>query len=283
MDSAESSRLNEQPHEPEVTSTGSTPPPLGPKSIGRRISVGFARFLIIAFIAVLTGVAASSAWDSHSGEVKQIVRGWASSLISLANQHFTQAEPTADQGRPSSAVTSERDAQQASGTQNQPAAEMTRESMQQLQTISHDLVLIRDRLEQLAITQEQMTKKVASLQATEQEIKQKLSSPTVSAAAPAVPPPVDPRKNAPKSTTPQQSAQLRVIADWSITGSKNGYVFVEGNDDIYEAAPGVPLPGLGLVKRIISRDGRLAVVTAKGVIVSKRDRKYFDNLKELEN
>jgi len=125
---------------------------------------------------------------------------------------------------------------------------------------------------------------MASLQAAEQEIKQKISSPPVPPAAAAVPIPIEPpRKNVSQAATPQQSAHPRVLADWWVAGSRNGNVFVEGNDDIFEAAPGVPLPGLGPVKRIIHQDGRLAVVTAKGIIVSKRDRHYFDDLKELKN
>jgi hypothetical protein len=99
-----------------------------------------------------------------------------------------------------------------------------------------------------------------------------------------VPIPIEPpRKNVSQAAAPQQSAHLRVLADWWVAGTRNGNVFVEGNDDIFEAAPGVPLPGLGPVKRIIHQDGRWAVVTAKGIIVSKRDRHYFDNLKELKN
>jgi hypothetical protein len=134
------------------------------------------------------------------------------------------------------------------------------------------------------MAQEQMTKKMALLQAAEQEIKQKMSSPPVPPAAPAVPIPIQPpRKNVSQAAASQPSAHLRVLADWWVIGTRNGNVFVEGNDDIYEAAPGVPLPSLGPVKRIIQQDGRWAVVTAKGIIVSKRDRHYFDNLKELKN
>ena len=310
MDSAEGSRLNEQARNPEIVSSSSVDSPKSrareqardaelavdkSESVGtarrirrtlRRVSAGFARFLIMASIAVLTGIAASSAWESHSGEAKQMARAWALSLISLANQYFTQTESRGEQKGPSSTVAFARDSQQASIAQNlaPTAPEMPPETVQQLKTISHDLVFIRDRLEQLAMAQEQMTKKMALLQAAEQEIKQKMSSPPVPPAAPAVPIPIQPpRKNVSQAAAPQQPAHLRVLADWWVAGTRNGNVFVEGNDDIYEAAPGVPLPSLGPVKRIIQQDGRWAVVTAKGIIVSKRDRQYFDNLKELKN
>jgi hypothetical protein len=160
---------------------------------------------------------------------------------------------------------------------------MAPETVQQLKAMSQDLFSLRDMLEKLAAAQEQMTKKMVSLQSVEQEIKQKMSSALAAPAVPVVPTAVEPkRKNGPQASAPQQPPRPRVLIDWWVTGTRNGTVFVEGNDDIYQAAPGVPLPGLGPVKRIIHQDGRWAVVTTKGIIAAKRDRTYFDNLKEFK-
>jgi hypothetical protein len=252
---------------------------VGRTSIGRRISRGFARFVFMALIAVLTGVAASSAWESHGHEARQVVRTWASSLKLLVNNFLSDAD-VAEQKRTNPAETSTPNVQPQvmAVAQNQTPA--TAESVQQLKSMSQDVALIRDRLEQLASAQDQMTKKLVSLQAVGQEIKQKMVSLPMASAAPSMAaPPVDPRKNV--SSGAQRPAHPTVLADWWITSTRNGSVLVEGNDDIYEAAPGVPLPGLGKVERIVRQDGRWAVVTRKGIIVLKRDRQYFENVSDL--
>jgi len=51
---------------------------------------------------------------------------------------------------------------------------------------------------------------------------------------------------------------------------------VQGHGDIYQVVPGAPLPGLGPVERVKRQDGRWVVVTPKGIIVSMRDRRYFE-------
>ena len=73
-------------------------------------------------------------------------------------------------------------------------------------------------------------------------------------------------------------ARVSVLADWSIRGSRNGYVYVKGHGDIYQVVPGAPLPGLGPVEQIKRQDGRWVVVTPKGIIVSTRDRRHFERL-----
>ncbi len=273
------------------TSIEVPPGAVGRASIGRRISRGFARFVFIALIAVLAGVAASSAWESHGHEARQVVRIWASSLKSVVNNFFNDVDLAAAQKRTNTAETSTPNVQSqlTSMAQNQTpvVAEMPMESVQQLKSISQDVALIRDRLEQLASAQEQMTKKLTSLQGVGQEIKQKMLSLQMASAAPSVPAaPVDPRKNVvdPRknvSRAAQRPAHPMVLADWWITSTRNGSILVEGKDDIYEAAPGVPLPGLGKVERIVRQDGRWAVVTRKGIIVSRRDRQYFENVSDL--
>ena len=67
-----------------------------------------------------------------------------------------------------------------------------------------------------------------------------------------------------------------VVTDWSIRSARDGMAFVEGHGEIYQAVLGAPLPGLGPVQTIKREDGRWMVVTPRGIIVSMRDRRYFE-------
>lgn len=67
-----------------------------------------------------------------------------------------------------------------------------------------------------------------------------------------------------------------IVADWSIREARDGYIYVQGHGDVYQVVPGAPLPGLGPVEQIKRQDGRWLVVTSKGIIVSMRDRRYFE-------
>jgi hypothetical protein len=71
-------------------------------------------------------------------------------------------------------------------------------------------------------------------------------------------------------------ARLAIIPDWSIRETRDGYVYVQGHGDVYQVVPGAPLPGLGPVEQIKRQDGRWLVVTPKGIIISMRDRRYFE-------
>ena len=67
-----------------------------------------------------------------------------------------------------------------------------------------------------------------------------------------------------------------IVADWSVLGVRGRYVYLKGHGDVYEVMPGAPLPGLGPVEQIKRQDGRWVVVTPRGIIVSMRDRRYFE-------
>lgn len=67
-----------------------------------------------------------------------------------------------------------------------------------------------------------------------------------------------------------------IVPDWTIRETRDGLVYVQGHGDIYQVVPGAPLPGLGPVEQIKRQDGRWVVVTPKGIIVSMRDRRYFE-------
>ena len=75
---------------------------------------------------------------------------------------------------------------------------------------------------------------------------------------------------------PPAPARPPVIQGWTVRVSRDGFVYVQGNGDIYQVVPGAPLPGLGPVESIKRQDGRWVVTTPKGIIVSARDRRYFE-------
>jgi hypothetical protein len=74
----------------------------------------------------------------------------------------------------------------------------------------------------------------------------------------------------------QPPTRPSVVQGWSVRDSRDGFVYVQGNGDIYQVVPGAPLPGLGPVESIKRQDGRWVVTTPKGIIVSARDRRYFE-------
>jgi hypothetical protein len=67
-----------------------------------------------------------------------------------------------------------------------------------------------------------------------------------------------------------------VLQDWTIHGSRGGYVYVRSHGEIYQVLPGVPLPGLGRVQAIKRENGAWVVVTSRGLIVANRDRRSFE-------
>ncbi len=129
----------------------------GRPSVGRRMF----RALAQISIAVLIGAGATLVWESHGDKVKVTVRLLAPSLGWLLPDSTTT---------PSAGAT------------------ISRELVQQLAPIARDLAAVRRSVEQVAAKQEQMDQNIVTLQAIEQDIRQKvMSSPPPARAAPAQP------------------------------------------------------------------------------------------------
>ena len=139
-------------------------------SLDKRASRGFARFLIIFCI----GVAATLAWQSYGDVAREMIANSSPQLRWLAPQAVAQTAP--DMVAPTAPATPSPDVQQLKG-------------------MSLGLAAVRQSVEQLAAAQQQMTDEIAKLQATEQEILDKVSGPPRPAAAPA-------RKSAPPAPPP---------------------------------------------------------------------------------
>lgn len=102
---------------------------------------------------------------------------------------------------------------------------------------------------------------------------------TGSISAPQTAAPLPIPRPAPRVAAVQTQPPLRppVVQDWSIRDARDGYVYVEGHGDIYQVVPGAPLPGLGAVESVKRQDGPWVVLTREGIIVSMRDRRYFES------
>ncbi len=85
-----------------------------------------------------------------------------------------------------------------------------------------------------------------------------------------------PAPRPPQAAAAELPPRLSIVPDWSIRETRDGYVYVQGHGDVYQVVPGAPLPGLGPVEQIKRQDGRWLVVTPKGIIISMRDRRYFE-------
>jgi hypothetical protein len=173
---------------PHPSSFNSDPVASDGPSIGRRMFRALTRF----FIAVLIGVGATLAWQSRGDDAKQIVRTWVPSLAWLL--------PVSSTTSPSDGPVSTQNAalsQSAPLTQSAAPASVVAvgELVQQIEPITRDLAIVRRSLEQIAAKQEQMAQNIATLQAAEQDIRQKLSSPPPSR-------PASPRKPPEAATQP---------------------------------------------------------------------------------
>jgi F0F1-type ATP synthase membrane subunit c/vacuolar-type H+-ATPase subunit K len=262
-------------------------------SIAGRIFRGVASFLIMTLTAALTAflisfalthgdrvkeivmtwgsslAGSSSDWQSRGDEAKMMVKeAWASSIKWLIKNSPLRVDTVAKQkGSPPTGETSKREAALSASVAQRPApvaVTVPIESLEQFKTMAQDLNVVRQKLEQLTAGQQEMAQKIASLQALQQDSKQKEPSPL---SAPAAPIPF--RKNERTVAAPQ--APRWILRDWWITHARNGYVYVQGHGEIYRVVPGTPLPGLGAVEQIKRENGRWVVMTPKGIIASMRD------------
>ena len=115
-------------------------------SIGRRIFHTLTRF----FIAVLIGVSATLAWQSHGDAARDMVVARAPLLGWLFSVSTTKSPAMA-------------------ATAPDPA--------QQLEPLASNLDVVRRSVEQLAAKQEQMAQNIATLQAVADDIRQRMSTP----------------------------------------------------------------------------------------------------------
>ena len=159
----------------------------GRPSIVSRMFRTIARFSI----AVLIGVCATLAWQSHGDQAKEMVSTWVPALRWLS--------PVSTTISPSDGQGSAQDMALPVLQRTAPAAAVTPPELAQLDPMARDLAAMRRSLDQLAAKQEEMAKNFARLEAAEQDIKKKILSSPLSQAVP-----VPPRK--PQRPTAQSPA-----------------------------------------------------------------------------
>jgi len=132
-------------------------------SLGKRVSRGLARFLII----FCTGVAATLAWQSYGDAAREMIANSYPQLSWLAPQAAPLAQTASDTPAPAPSAT--------------PSPEL-----KQLKEMSLAFATMRQSVDQLAASQQQIADGVAKLTADQQQLLQKISAPPPRpAAAPA--------------------------------------------------------------------------------------------------
>src|SRR5258705_6585739 len=181
LDAISDQRIGKRPAKPSIHSPRSSSvkddhlasdrPP-----VGRRIFRAVSRFLIV----VLIGVGGTLAWQSYGDAAREMVIVRAPTLAWLLSVSTTKS--------PAVAATSP-------------------DPVQQLGPLASNLEVVRRSVEQLAAKQDQMAQNIASLQAVEEEIRQKISStpPSPSQQAAPIPQPKPPQPRAQPSTTQSSS------------------------------------------------------------------------------
>ena len=157
------------------------------------------------------------------------------------------------------------------------AAVEQNEAMQQsIAKLNKEIAALKTNLDQASKAAHTQIAKISDrLEHQAAEITGSIAAPKTVAAAPmAVPLPRPAQRSTAVEPLPQ--AHLPVVASWTIHDTRGGYVFVENHGEVYQAQLGAPLPGLGPVQSIKRQDGRWMVLTPRGIIVSMRDRRYFE-------
>src|SRR5713226_4596226 len=177
LDARSDQRIGIRPMKPSIRS----PRPSGLKddhiasdrpSIGRRIFRTLTRF----FIAVLIGIGATLAWQSHGDAARDMVVARAQLLGWLFS---------------------------ISTTKSPAVAATAPDPVQQLEPLASNLDVVRRSVEQLAAKQEQMAQNIATLQAVDEDIRQKVSSPPPSQQAPSIPQHKPPQPRVQSSSVPR--------------------------------------------------------------------------------
>jgi hypothetical protein len=184
LDARSDERIGERPMKPSISSPRASDrvagegPSIGRQRppIGRRIFRTLTRFSV----AVLIGIGATLGWQSYGDAAREIAVARAPSLAWLLYVSTPKS--------PAVATTSPGPAQQ-------------------LEPLASNLDAVRRSVEQLAARQEQMAQNMAALQAVEEDIRQKMSSP---------PSPSQPAASIPQQRNPQPRAQSSAVQPSSV-------------------------------------------------------------------
>src|SRR5664280_1432962 len=157
-----------------------------------------------------------------------------------------------------------------------PAIEQNKTMQQSIDRLGKEVTTLKASLEQANKSAHIQIAKISErLEHATAEVTGSISAPQTT--APVLTPLPSPRPT-PRiaAVEPPPPARPSVVAGWTIRDTRNGYVYVENHGELYQVVLGAPLPGLGPVQSVKRQDGRWVVLTPKGIIVSMRDRRYFE-------
>jgi hypothetical protein len=163
-------------------------------SFGKRASRAFRRYLI----ACCVGIAGTLAWQSYGDAARQMVATWGAehgwSMAWLSNGEAVNANPPRPE-RTEALTAAQSAPQNAPGPAGGSSSDLEQLKKMTL-GMAATLTTMRERIEQLAAGQQQTASDVAKLQATEQEIRQKITAVATrpAAAAPSKPTPTSPAR-----------------------------------------------------------------------------------------
>jgi hypothetical protein len=157
------------------------------------------------------------------------------------------------------------------------AIEQSKAMQQSIAKLNKEIAALKTNLDQASKTAHTQIAKISEkLEQQAAEITGSIAAPqTIPAAQLPLPVPRPAQRFA--AMEPPPPARTPVVTGWTIHDFRNGYVFVESHGEVFQAQIGAPLPGLGPVQSVKRQDGRWMVLTPKGMIVSMRDRRYFED------
>jgi hypothetical protein len=191
-------------------------------------------------IAFVVGVV----WQTYrDNQTRNLIEAWERSSVVWLRSFFSATPRESRTSAQSSTKLSDQAAQKQTGTSLQ--TDEVAELKQQVLSLVNDLAVIRRDVEQLSGKQEQLSREIATVQATEQNVSEKISSltqpaPTLTQPAPTLARPAAPahgqaRKNVPRvvhAETPKQPDAASLPATTSSTGTVS----------LTEQPPRPPLP-----------------------------------------
>jgi hypothetical protein len=186
-------------------------------SFGRQTLRAIARVSALALI----GLGALSAWQSLGNQVMEEVGNLVASLDSSLSASTTPSHATFP------------------------------ESIRGLEAMPHELAVLQKSVEQLTEKQIQMAKNIATLHATEQNIKKKTQLSHLQ------------RR---EKLTAWPETRPTTIPGWTLRGITNGTAILEGPNGVWRAMRGDTVPGVGRVESMVRWGNRLIVATSTGLI-----------------
>jgi hypothetical protein len=176
-------------------------------SIKRQVFRIICGFLVVIVVAVV--------WQAYrDDQTMKLVKAWGHSSVIRLSAALATPQHESESAPPNTTLSDH--AASTPGVTSKPSNEFA-ELNQQLQTVVNDLTVLRRNIEELSGRQEQMSRDILTLQTTEHNVSEKISS-LIQVASVHAPP----RKNVPKlvhAETPRQPAAASPPAQTSTAGT----------------------------------------------------------------